>query len=76
MSEIWRTKDGRVIPIDRMDRFHLMNVYCMGRLAGEQDIRVFDSEDVIPKKIVNEIHRRGLQDEVEEYWKTYRVMRS
>ena len=53
MSEIWRTKDGRVIPIDRMDRFHLMNVYCMGRLAGEQDIRVFDSEDVIPKKIVN-----------------------
>lgn len=67
-SKTWRTKDGRVIPMDKMADLHLMNVYCM--------IKLKDGMECIPPKIHNEIFKRGLGSEVEEYWKAYCVMRS
>ena len=68
----WRTKDGRVISIKEMVTPHLINVYCM----CFSQILESESNCLIPEEIADEIEERGLKDQVEEYWKVYRVMRS
>ena len=69
----WKTKDGRIIAIEDMHMSHLLNVFCMCRLA------ILNSEgdsNMMPEGIVKEVEKRNLKEKVEEYWKVYRVMRS
>jgi hypothetical protein len=66
----WKTKDGRIIAIKDMVTPHLINVYCMCRL--QNDDHNFPEEVAITA----EIEKRGLKNEVDEYFKVYRVMRS
>ena len=66
---VWRTRDGKVLPISEMDDAHLQNAQRLAARAGR-----------VNEKLNEELFRRGLgvmptaendDDEPDAYWESY-----